>query len=108
LMKYKDGNVPVELKMGKDYSVTSVHVISPEYDSVMTPRFMASGKGFLMTRYDATYEGPGGKDKTDVHATIEYQDVVGLKLPKRVELSGSYNGGTFDSIVAFESCTASK
>ncbi|HEX7286783.1 MAG TPA: hypothetical protein VF532_11420 [Candidatus Angelobacter sp.] len=107
-IKYLEGATRVGVDMGKDYSVTSVHASTADFDSVIRPRFTASGKGLLMNGYDASYQGTGGKDKTELQVALEYQDVSGMKVPRKLELKGSYNGASFAVEVVFDGCTASK
>ncbi len=105
---YKEGAAQVEALIGLDYSVSLLKVVTKDFESVLRPRFTASGKGFLMSGYDADYLGTGGKDKTVLHVGLEYQDVSGLKLPQVLNLKGSYNDAPFQVDVRFSNCTLSK
>ncbi len=108
LIKYVEDVASVAVNMNKDYSVTSVHTTTADFDSLISPRFTASGKGLLMNAYDAKYVGTGGKDKTELNVVLDYQDVSDLKLPKNLAIKGTYNGAPFAVEVVFSACTASK
>lgn len=107
-IRYNEGATKVGVNMGKDYAVSSVKATTADFDSVIRPHFAKSGKGFLMSSYEAQYEGTGGKDKTELQVALDYQDVSGMKLPQKLNLKGSYNGTPFQVEVAFSDCTASK
>ncbi|MBZ5524054.1 MAG: hypothetical protein LAP21_17600 [Acidobacteriia bacterium] len=107
-LSYKDGATDVVTLMGRDFAVKALQVTAQEFVSILKPRFSKTPKGYLMTAYDADYEGAGGKDKTELQVAIDYQPVEGLQVPKTLNLKGSYNGSPFQVEVAFSGCTATK
>ncbi|HWZ42181.1 MAG TPA: hypothetical protein VNW97_01825 [Candidatus Saccharimonadales bacterium] len=107
-LSYKDGATDVVTLMAQDFAVSAVKVTAKDFESVIKPRFSKTAKGYLMTSYDAAYEGAGGKDKTVLRVAIEYQPVEGLQVPQKLDLKGSYNGSPFQVEVAFSGCTAAR
>jgi hypothetical protein len=107
-LSYKDGATDVVTVMGRDFAVSSVKVNSKDFESVIKPQFSKTAKGYLMTAYNADYEGTGGKDKTELKVAIDYQPVEGLQVPQKLGLKGSYNGSPFQVEVTFSGCTATR
>jgi hypothetical protein len=107
-LSYKDGATDVVTVMGRDFAVRSLTVTATDFVSILNPRFAKTPKGLLMNAYDADYQGAGGKDKTELHVTMDYQTVQGLQVPQKLGLKGSYNGSPFQVEVAFSGCTATK
>jgi hypothetical protein len=105
-ISYKDGSADVVTLMNKDFSITSTMVRSKEFDSTLQPLFKQTGKGLLLSGYQATYIGASAADKTELQVKVDYQQVDGLQLPKTLDLQGSYGGNPFKAEVAFTGCHA--
>jgi hypothetical protein len=107
-LSYKDGNTDVLTLMGRDFAVSNLKVTAKDFVSILRPRFTKTSKGYLLNAYDADYQGSGGKDKTELYVTIDYQAVESLQLPQKLNLKGSYNTSPFQVEVTFFGCTAVK
>jgi hypothetical protein len=100
-LSYKDGTANIDTTMSKDLVISEIKVDSPEFKSVLRPRFGKSAQGLLLTGYDATYQGAEGGTAVQLNVQIENQSVNGLQLPHNLNLSGSYQGTPFNMELAF-------
>jgi hypothetical protein len=107
-ISYKDGDSDIVTVMGADFAVTSLTVTAPSFVSVLKPQFSKTSEGFLVSAYDAVYEGDGGKDLTVLHVSIDYQPVANMQLPAQLRLKGAYNSSPFQVEVAFTGCKATR
>lgn len=107
-LTYKDGTADVVTTMGKDFAIQELKVITEEFTSTIQPGFTSTPKGFLLTGYQADYHGKSPSDTTQLKVGIAYQEVNGLQLPRKLELSGSYGGSPFQMAIALSGCQATK
>jgi hypothetical protein len=107
-LTYKDGTANVVTTMGKNFAIQELKVITDEFTSTIQPGFTSTPKGFLLTGYQADYHGKSPSDTTQLKVGIAYQDVNGLQLPKKLDLSGSYGGSPFQMEITFSGCQATK
>jgi hypothetical protein len=105
---YKDGTADVVTTMGKNFAIQELKVITEEFTSTIQPGFTSTPKGFLLTRYQANYHGKSPAETTQLNVGIAYQEVNGLQLPKKLDLSGSYGGNPFAMEITFSGCQATK
>lgn len=107
-LTYKEGTADVTLIMGKDYGVTKLEVIAPEFNSTLRPQFAPSAKGLLLKAYEADYAPkPAG---ADVHLSVQigYQEVAGLQLFQKLNLAGRIGATAFKFDVQFVGCQVKK
>ncbi len=95
LLSYKDGTADVATTMSKNLVISEIKVDSPAFKSVLQPQFIKSPQGLLFTGYDATYREPSGGEGVQLKVQIDYQQVNGLQLPRKLNLAGSYQGTPF-------------
>ena len=105
---YQKGKMFVNSNLSKEYAITSQKVTEPDSESTLHPHFQKTGKGFLLDAYDSQSVARGGKDNTSLSASLEYQDVAGLKLPRTLKLSATVAGNSFRADFEFSACTATK
>jgi hypothetical protein len=105
-LSYKEGTADVVTTMAKNFAIRELKVSTPEFNSVLQPQFTPSAQGFLLTGYVADYHGKSPSDTTQLKVGIAYQEVNGLQLPKKLDLSGSYGGSRFQIEVTFSGCQA--
>jgi hypothetical protein len=91
-LSYKDGSADVVTLMNKDFTITSVKVVSAEFSSVFKPLFTRTQKGFVLSGYSADYRPTSGKGIVALEVRIEYQEVNGLQLPRKLSLDSVYDG----------------
>ncbi len=105
---YKDGPTDVLTTLGKDFAIRMVKIAAKDFDSTLWPQFTKTAKGFLLTGYQAEYQGKGGADKTELQVTFDYQVADGLQVPHKLNLKGVYNGSPFQVEVTFVGCHATR
>jgi hypothetical protein len=103
---YNEGPTKVAVTMNRQLAITAVKVQAEGFDSMVRPQFASTGKGYLLTGYDAEYQGASGGDRTNLQVKIDNQKVSGLQIPQKLNLKGSYNGTPFAVEVTFYGCTA--
>src|SRR6267142_430839 len=96
----------INVTMSKLFVINSVKVAAENFTSTIQPRFAKTSKGYLLTGYDAEYQGSAGSDRTELHVDMENQAVSGFQVPQKLALKGMYNGSPFAVEVVFSGCTA--
>jgi hypothetical protein len=91
-LSYKDGSADVVTLMNKDFTITSIKVVSPEFSSVLKPLFTRNQKGLVLSGYSADYRPTSGKGVVQLNVQVEYQEVNGLQLPRKLSLDSVYDG----------------
>lgn len=91
-LSYKDGTADVVTLMNKDLVITELRVSSPEFVSSFRPQFSRSPKGLVLTGYSADYQPTSGKGVVKLIVQLEYQEVSGLQLPRKLNLDSRYDG----------------
>jgi hypothetical protein len=109
-LSYKEGPTDVVTIMEKDFSIDETTVDAPGFVSVLRPKFTRTSEGLLLTEYSGDYRGksPNAPDAVLLQVLIAYQQVNGLQLPSKLNISGSQNGQPFQVEVVFSGCTATK
>jgi hypothetical protein len=101
-LSYKEGSAAIATSMSKkDLVISEIAVESPEFKSVIKPQFTKSEQGLLLSGYQANYQGAGGGATVQLNVQIENQPVSGLQLPRKLNLSGSYQGSPFEMELVF-------
>jgi hypothetical protein len=105
LVDYKEGATQIGLVMREDYTIESTRILTTTFASVIQPQFVKSPKGLLLTAVQGSYRKlSGDAAPVSLQLRIEYQDVSGFLLPKRLHVM-SHDGravGVMD--LAFGTC----
>jgi hypothetical protein len=96
VISFKETVADVTVNMNKDFTVTLVRVVSPEFNSSISPQFTRTDKGFVLVAYSAKYVPTKGPGAVDLNVQIDYQDVQALKLPQRVRAHSVLDGQATD------------
>jgi hypothetical protein len=107
-LTYKDGTADVTTIMGRDYAIRSVRIKTPEFDSTIEPSLSNTAQGFILSGYNATYDSRKPEEATRLKVLLDYQDVGGLQLVRRMDLSCTYGGKFFAVVVGFSNCHVTK
>jgi hypothetical protein len=91
-LSYKDGSADVVTIMNKDLMITELQVTSPEFFSSIRPQLSRRGGGFILDGYDADYRPTSGQGVVKLNVKLDYQDVNGLQLPRRLNMDSVYDG----------------
>src|SRR5579875_1604184 len=65
----------------------TVHVTTPNLDSLQTPTFSPSARGLLITGLKTTYRQPPSSPPTDVAMQISYAPVGAFELPSELQIT---------------------
>lgn len=107
-LSYKDGDSDVVTTMGRDFSIAKMQVNTADSRSSILPTFTRTDKGFRLSGYEADYQSPKPEEATHLKVALDYQEVEGLSLVQRLNLSGSYGGTAFAVELTFSGCQVSK
>lgn len=108
LLAYTEGTAEIATTLTKDFSISEMKVTTPEFDSVIHPEFTKFPKGFLLNAYTASYESKNPGETTHLRVLIDYQEVDGVQMLRKLGLSGSYGGSQFAIDLAFSDCQVTK
>lgn len=107
-LSYRENLADVVTSMGRDFAIFNLKVTTAEFDSAIQPRFTSSPKGFLLTAYDATYQSQKPEEATQLKVLMAYQEVSGVQLLQKLNLSGSYGAAPFAVELTFSDCQVTK
>ena len=89
---YKEGAADVVTTMTGDFAITEIKVSTTEFKSSIKPHFISTQKGYVLTGYEANYQPVTGPGATRLSVQLDYQEVNGLQLPRKLHLDGVYEG----------------
>jgi hypothetical protein len=108
-LTYKDGDADVRDKLDGKFKLRDVQVTTSTFKSTLQPAFVESDDGYLLAGYQADYDEPAKPEaKTQLQARIEHQNVDGVLIPKRLNLSGTYGPTPFVTELSFSGCSVTK
>jgi hypothetical protein len=94
IVDYKEGATQIGLVMRGDYTIESTRILTDTFASVIQPQFVKFPKGMLLTAVQGSYRKlSGDAAPVSLQLRIQYQDVSGFLLPKRLHVM-SYDGRT--------------
>jgi hypothetical protein len=106
IVDYKEGTTQVGLTMRGDYTIESTRILTSTFASVIQPQFVKFPKGLMLTAMQGSYRKLPTGPAASLQLRIEYQDVSGFVLPKRLWVS-SNDGHTITQMdLAFGTCQA--
>jgi hypothetical protein len=107
IVGYKEGATQIGLVMRDDYTIESTRIVTATFASVIQPQFTKSPKGMLLTAVQGSFRKlSGDAAPVSLQLRIEYQNVSGFLLPKRLHVM-SYDGRTVGVMdLGFGTCQA--
>jgi len=108
LLGYTESTAQVATTLSKDFAVTELKVTTPEFDSVIHPEFIKTPKGLLLSGYTADYQSKDPGEATHLNVLLEYQEVDGVQMIRKLDLSGTYGGTPFVVSLAYSGCQVTK
>jgi len=105
---YKEGTTNVVTNMGRDFAITDMQITTPQFNSVIKPSFSKTPKGLRLTAYEATYQSGKAEETTFLKVFVDYQDVDGLSVPQKLNLSGTYGTQPFNIELTFSGCQVTR
>ena len=102
----KEGTTQIGLVMRQDYTIESTRILTATFASVIQPQFIKSPKGLLLTAVQGSFRKLPDGPPVSLQLRIEYQDVSGFMLPKRLHVSSNdgHTVGLMD--LGFGTCQA--
>lgn len=107
-LSYRENLADVVTTMNKDFAISNLKVTTAEFDSSIQPSFTKTPKGFLLSAYEATYQSQKPEEATHLKVQLEYQEVQGLQMLQKLNLSGTYGATPFAVELAFSDCKVTK
>jgi hypothetical protein len=106
IVDHKEGATRIGLVMGDDYTIESMRILTDTFASVIQPQFIKSPKGLLLTAVQGGFRKLPDGTPLSLQLRIEYQDVSGFMLPRRLHVS-SHDGRTVGLMdLGFGTCQA--
>lgn len=100
-INYKEQESAILIRMKKDLVVTEISTASSLFTSVVRPHFVKTSKGNILAGYSGSYLPATGPGKTELELQVEYLEVSGFQLPRKLRFSGFYDGKPIQSEMAF-------
>jgi hypothetical protein len=107
-LAYTDSGVSAVIYMNKDLMMSKLEINSAQFTSTITPQFTKNPKGFLLQGYSATYKAVMSPDEMKLNVQITYQDVGGLQLPQKLNVSGTIGGTFLVQELGFSGCQVTR
>jgi len=107
-LSYKEGDVDIVTTMSRDFVITDRKETAPDFDRTIQPKLTKTPKGFLFTAYDDSYQTKNPEETTLSKVLFDYQEVDGLQIIQKVNLSGSRGGSPIAVELAFSDCKVTK
>ncbi len=107
IVDYKEGATQIGLVMREDYTIESTRILTATFASVIHPQFTRSPKGVLLTAVQGSFRKlASGAAPVSLQLQIEYQDVSGFQLPKRLHVMSHDTRGVGVMDLGFGTCQA--
>ena len=72
--------------------IIEIKVSGSDFKASLKPVLEKTTKGFILKGYAANFETPSGARRTLLKVRLEYQEVSGLQLPRKVSVDSVYQG----------------
>jgi hypothetical protein len=89
---HKEGATDVLTITDKDFMIIEIKVSGSDFKASLKPVLEKTTKGFILKGYAANFETPSGARNTLLKVRLEYQEVSGLQLPRKVSVDSVYEG----------------
>lgn len=101
LLTYKEGSTDVSTTMTREFGITEVKVSAEAFKASVKPQFTKTPKGYVLVGYEGSYEPTVGPGKTRLSVRVEYQEINGFQLPRKLNLDGIYDGSLVQAELQF-------
>lgn len=82
----RQGARVAEEQYSADFTLESLHVSTPQIDSVLSPVFERTPRGRLITQLNSTVKRPPSAATMGVKMDIRYAEVNGFQLPSALDI----------------------
>jgi len=89
---HKEPGIDVLTVTDKDFMIIEIKVSGAGFTSSLRPVLEKTTMGFILRGYDATHEKLSSTRNTLLEVRLDYQQVKGLQLPRKVNVNTVYDG----------------
>jgi hypothetical protein len=100
-VSYTTQSGDVTIALTSDWLITEWTVNGPTLKRTVKPQFQQTADGLLLTGYHGVSESAGAGTKTTLDFKIEYQDLRGMKVPRKVRLNGMHGSEPVEAELVF-------
>jgi hypothetical protein len=100
-LSYQTQSGDVTIAMNSDLVITEWNLSAPTIKRSVKPKFQKTVDGLLLTGYHGVFEPTGPGIKTALDFQIEYQDVKGMKVPRKLRFNGMHGSEPVEAELAF-------
>jgi hypothetical protein len=101
VLSYTEQNAAITTTMSKNLVITDSKVETSDFKSDLRPQFAPGSHGLLLVGYDTTYVSPSGAGNSQLKVKVDYQELSGFELPRKLNLDGSFEGRPFSMEMTF-------
>lgn len=98
---YSTQSGDVTIAMTSDLLMTEWNISAPTAKRTVKPKFQKTVDGLLLTSYHGVFEPVGNGIKTTLDFQIEYQDVSGMKVPRKLRFNGMHGSEPVEAELIF-------
>ena len=80
----KEQNNHVTTVTNRDFSVIEITVVGEGFTASLKPMLETTATGYLLKGYTGDYRTPTGARETLLKVSVDYQEINGLQLPRKV------------------------
>ena len=91
----------VTIAMTSDLLLTEWNLAGSTVKRTVKPQFQKTLDGLLLTSYQGVFEPIGNGIKTSLDFKIDYQDVNGMKVPRKLRFSGMHGSEPVEAELVF-------
>ena len=100
-VSYPTPSGEVTIAMTSDLLMTEWSLSAPTVKRTVKPKFQKTVDGLLLTGYHGVFEPVGNGIKTTLDFQIEYQDVSGMKFPRKLRFNGMHGSEPVEAEIVF-------
>lgn len=100
-VSYPTQSGDVTISMTSDLVMTEWNLSTPTLKRSVKPKFQKTVDGLLLTGYHGVFEPIGNGIKTTLDFQIEYQDVNGMKIPRKLRFNGMHGSEPVEAELVF-------
>jgi hypothetical protein len=100
-VSYPTQSGDVAITLTSDLLLTEWNISTPTVKRTVKPQFQKTPDGLLLSGYHGVFEPVGDGIKTTLDFKIEYQDVNGLKVPRKLRFNGMHGSEPVEAELVF-------
>ncbi len=98
---YRTQSGEVTIAMNSDLLMTEWNFSAPNVKRTVKPKFQNTVDGLLLTGYHGVFQPAGPGIKTTLDFQIEYQDVSGMQVPRKLRFNGMHGNEPVEAELVF-------